>query len=83
MRGCRRSSANVGIPSPSPFGLAPAAGSRPEPSPRKRGEEDAQNVKGLEMITADLNGMIELSASGDNYDLERTTQVTITASPLP
>jgi hypothetical protein len=38
---------------------------------------------GADEVTADLNGTIELSASGDNYDLERTTQVTITASPLP
>jgi hypothetical protein len=34
-------------------------------------------------LTVEIDGTIQVSASGDNYDLERTTQVAITASLLP
>jgi hypothetical protein len=38
---------------------------------------------GTDALSATVTGTIDVSARGDNYDLERTTQVTINASPLP
>jgi hypothetical protein len=34
-------------------------------------------------LAVEIGGNVEISVSGDNYDLERTTQVTFTASRVP